>query len=57
MLRTVGPGGEVGQPEHQLTALNVAYWHAVYKIGRVSDNDLVLDHEDFPLLISRYHAR
>lgn len=57
MLRSVGPDGEVGQVEHHLTALSVAGRAAVYRIGRELGNDLTLDHEDFPLLISRSHAQ
>ena len=57
MLRTVGPTGVLSTPElhlnivEQATGASAGFW-----IGRNRDCNLVLDHADYPLLISRKHA-
>jgi hypothetical protein len=57
MLRTVGPTGELGAPEHHLNVTEQALGASSgFWIGRSGDCHLLLDHGDYPLLISRKHA-
>ena len=53
MLRTLGPNGVLGTPEHYISLSEEL---PQFCIGRSPDCQLVLDSEQFPLLISRKHA-
>ncbi|BDA44305.1 probable E3 ubiquitin-protein ligase RNF8 at C-terminar half [Coccomyxa sp. Obi] len=55
MLSTVNARGVPGDPSHSLHFL-ASEPGSVIKIGRHSDSNIILEHPDFPFLISRRHA-
>lgn len=55
MLSTINAQGVSGDPSHSLHALACAP-DSVIKIGRHPDSNVILEHSDFPFLISRRHA-
>lgn len=55
MLSTVDARGVPGAPRHSLQAL-ASEPGSVVKVGRHPDSNVILEHPDFPYLISRRHA-